>query len=118
MNAISAARTGSMARKGYVPGPGLERLEYLAGGIEGDELNRHAETPAELAREVDGDAARLAVGRVLCARTMLPKLIAARSVPAGAMSFTTSAGRCSTMSLRLLGRRCCCSERGPLQPRR
>ena len=45
--------------------PVLRRVEHLAGGLEGDELDRHAEPPPEFAREVDRDALGLASGFVL-----------------------------------------------------
>ena len=40
--------------------PALQSLDDLARRRERDQLDRHAETPCQLARKIDGDAARLA----------------------------------------------------------
>src|SRR5919201_5196828 len=51
-------------QEGNVPAARLEALEYLAGGLERDELERHVEPPRKLAREIDRDAAWLVRRRV------------------------------------------------------
>jgi hypothetical protein len=43
----------------------VERIDHLAGGGESDELDGNGEAVAELAREVDRNAARLTRRRVL-----------------------------------------------------
>src|SRR5688572_15894026 len=50
--------------EGDVPAAGLAGFDDLAGGVEYDELHRHAETAAELARQIDRDPARIAAGGV------------------------------------------------------
>src|SRR5262249_41692968 len=48
-----------------VPRALLQRVDYLAGGIEGDEFDRDRETLGELARKLRRDPARLSARRVL-----------------------------------------------------
>ena len=52
---------GLRAEERHVPRAGLHAVAELAGGVELDELDRHADPPAELAGHVGGDAA--GVGR-------------------------------------------------------
>ena len=77
--------------KGDIPGPAAGRVEYLAGGIVGDEFDANAQPPAELAREIGRDALGLAGRGSACASTELPRLMAARNFPVGARSLSASA---------------------------
>lgn len=66
-------------------GHGVERD---AGRLEAEQLKSHAQARGDLASDVNGDAPGSC--GVPCARTGLPRLIEARSTPAGARSATTS----------------------------
>ena len=60
MKAMSAARSGSIARKQTSHAAAFSPSHDLAGLFVEDELDRHAETPGELAREIGRDSARFA----------------------------------------------------------
>src|SRR3954453_5179145 len=55
---------GVDGQKADIAGAGLEGGEGLSGGVERDQVDGQAETPAEFAGEIDRDSARLAGGRI------------------------------------------------------
>jgi len=61
-----------VAEEGDVPRAGLTRVGELARGGERDELDRGAQSPAELATQIDRDAAVLAARLVLLDQKELP----------------------------------------------
>ena len=68
----------------------VQRVEHLAGGVERHELDRHAKPPAELAGEVDRDAARLAGRGVALRQHGVAEIDRGAQAPAGARSLTIS----------------------------
>ena len=56
---------GLVAEESHIPGSGLHRIGQLSGRLEGNELDRNAETLAELPSQIHRDAAILPSGTLL-----------------------------------------------------
>src|SRR5690606_28300813 len=66
--------------------------EHLAGGVEGDEVERQAEPAGQFAREIGGDSARLAGPRVFLGQDRIAE-IDRGAEPAGGRERLENVGR-------------------------
>jgi hypothetical protein len=95
VNSTSAARTGSIATNSTST---LFSLAASNAFPAASKVTNSSGTPSRLAssRDRSAETPRGSPSGPFCASTPLPKLIAARSLPVGASSFSASGGTCAT----------------------